>query len=80
MSGYGRYDDLGYRPSYGWIDVRGAQHEWSVRVSVSQGRDMERDGVPVCWVYCSCPEWAARIGLSRLWMVVDRVWSWPSRL
>lgn len=80
MSGYAKYDDLGYKPTHGEVEIRGHEGEWSVPVSVKQGRAMERDGITVMWPYSSCPAWVAEIGLAGVWMAVHRVITWPSRI
>ena len=79
MGDYCKFSDLGYRPSCGMIDVRGNEGDWTVKVSVEQGRALEADGVPVRWPYSSCPGFVANLGLAGLWMTFERAWSWPSR-
>lgn len=79
MNEFCPYDQLGYRPSYGLVDVRGYDNTHAVPVSVKVGRELERDGVPVCWPYASCPAWVQSIGLTEPWMLLHRLFTWPSR-
>lgn len=74
-----KYNDLGYRPSHGTIEVRGGQHVWSVSLPVAQARAMENDGVEVSWPYASCPAWVAAVGLAEPWMFIQRLFNSPSR-
>lgn len=80
MSGYQKYDHLGYTPAYGSIDVHGKGRKWAVEVSIEQGRAMEEDGIPVCWVYGAVPEWAAYPVLGRVALFLFRVFTFPARL
>lgn len=77
---YQKYDDLSYTPSYGTVDVRGRQSEWSVEVSIEQGRAMEADGIPICWVYGAIPDWAAIPVLGPVALFLFRVFTFPTRI
>lgn len=77
---YQEFDKLDYTPTYGAVDIRGQSKEWSVEVPVEQGRAMEADGIPVCWVYGSIPEWAAMPVVGHIWLFVFRVFTWPGRI
>ncbi len=77
---YQKYDDLSYTPAYGTVDVRGSYGVWSVEVSIDQGRDMENDGIPVCWVYGAMPAWAAIPVIGPIALKVFRVFTFPSRI
>lgn len=79
MSDYCKYNDLDYTPAHGSIDVQGETGEFSVPVSVEVGREMEADGIPVCWPYASIPAWAADSGLAWLFMAAHRIWTLPQR-
>ena len=79
MSGYCPYDKLTYRPTIGYVDIRGHEKEFQIPVSINTGRALEADGVPVMWAYGSCPAWVAEIGLAGPWMLVARIITAPSR-
>lgn len=80
MSKYCKYDDLNYKPTMGFVDLRGKSREWGLPVTVEQGRAMEADGLAVMWPYAKCPAWVAKFGLSAFWMAASRIVTWPSRL
>lgn len=78
---YQEFDKLDYTPVYGTVDTVGQSgRRWSSEVPVEQGRAMEADGIPVCWVYASVPEWAAMPVVGRIWLFVFRVFTWPARI
>lgn len=79
MSHYQPFDQLDYTPLYGTIDVHAGDCVFLVEVSVWQGRALEDAGIPVCWIYASCPYWVDRVGLTRPWFFIQRLYSWPSR-
>lgn len=78
--GYQKFQDLDYTPSHGTVDVRGEIKTFGLPVTISQGRDMEADGIPVCWVYASIPAWAAIPVIGSVAMWVSRAFTWPSRI
>ena len=75
-----KYDDLTYSPVYGTVDVRGYQSEWAVRVSIKQGRAMEKDEIKVTWIYGSIPVTVVDFGLQKIWLFLYRLGTWPSRI
>ncbi|MGB0507121.1 MAG: hypothetical protein ACPGGK_13075 [Pikeienuella sp.] len=77
---YQKFDDLDYAPAYGTVDVSGRVGQWSLPVSIKQGRAMEADGIPVCWVYGAIPAWAAIPVLGPIALAANRVFLLPSRI
>lgn len=73
-----KYDDLGYRPTYGTVEIRGHEHEWVVKVTVAQGRELERDGIDVIWIFGSCPTWVVDFGLAGPYLFVHRILTFPT--
>lgn len=72
------YDDLDYHPVSGEVSVSGREGEWSVTVPVEQGRAMEEDGIPVYWTHTNYPKWVVELGLTSVWGILYRVWTFPA--
>lgn len=62
------------------IVVRGREHEWTVFVGDAQGEALRQDGIEVMDVVNTVPEWAAMLGLARIWCLAQDVWNLPSRI
>lgn len=75
-----KYDDLDYTPVYGSVEVRGERSLWPCNVSIEQGRAMEADGLTVFWIESVVPEWVATLGLTRPYLALYRIWTWPQRV
>ncbi len=74
-----KYDDLDYTPSHAEVSIKHEGKEWWVPVNVECGKSMEDAGLTVFWIYGSVPEFVALLGLSKPYLAMQRLFSWPSR-
>jgi hypothetical protein len=60
------------------ITVRGKHHEWSFPIvaTESDASDWRADGLEVHQVLNSIPEWAQRLGVTRIWCRGQDLWGW----
>lgn len=59
------------------LDVRGRSHTWGIEFFANddQIKRMRDDGLDVCTLENSMPEWVFDIGLARAWCFVEDVWN-----
>ena len=60
------------------IEVQGREHTWSFPFEADSRylQDWLDDGLDVALVANTIPVWAQRLGLTRVWFLVQDAWQW----